>query len=139
MANLARETIRCGGCNLNQFVTLGGRCRRCHQPFTKAETIPPEPRRVEVYHPAPITFYRAYSRESTLRRLPDTFRLIRLTLGYSQKALAERAGWTRTYVSKLESGKCAPNMRTVMRFAALFGFSLGFLFQMVECAAEAEG
>ena len=55
----------------------------------------------------------------------------------SQGELAERIGMTRQTVAAIEKGKYAPSLEAAFRIAAVFGVSLGEVFQY-DRAADAD-
>lgn len=57
--------------------------------------------------------------EDFYEEAPDLFRDARMTLGLSQRALAEKLGVDFTYISKIENGQLKPGMPTVRKFGKL--------------------
>jgi transcriptional regulator with XRE-family HTH domain len=54
-------------------------------------------------------------------------REIRELRGLSQRGLAERMGVPRTYISKIEGGKCLPTLASLFRLANALGVSAASL------------
>lgn len=48
--------------------------------------------------------------------------------GFTQEALGENMGVSRTYINLLERGRGNPTFHTVMRLANALGIDAGFLF-----------
>ncbi|MGA7291935.1 MAG: helix-turn-helix transcriptional regulator [Terriglobales bacterium] len=48
-------------------------------------------------------------------------RQLREKRGYSQEALAHRAGYHRNYISQLERGEKSPSLAALFNFANVFG------------------
>jgi len=94
-----RPVVRCDRCQRVQFFTANGRCRVCKELFF------PEPKQPS---PPPVT----QEAESKLDRyhVAGHIREIRELRGLSQRGLAERMGAPRTYISKIEGGKCLPTL-----------------------------
>ena len=65
-------------------------------------------------------------------------RSARRTRGWSQEALAERAGLHPTFVSLLERGLRQPSLETVLRLSRALGVPVGELVGPVEAAWEPE-
>ena len=59
--------------------------------------------------------------------LPDAIKRCRVALGLTQQQFAMRFGLTRIKVSQLETGRANPTQETLMKIAAPFGLTLGFL------------
>ena len=53
----------------------------------------------------------------TLPRLSRTLRRARRQRGLSQQSLAERAGLTREYLARLETGQHNPSVATIQKLA----------------------
>lgn len=52
---------------------------------------------------------------------------LRLQRGWSQETLAKKIGIGQQYISKYESGKLSPSLKTIGKLAAAFGVSVDFL------------
>ena len=102
-----REVVRCPACQLTQFKTQTGDCRRCTKPLQLAEVV-------EQLAPLPDLPAIAESGD-VLSRLPGRIRDLRIGRGYSQRELAERMNVPRTYISKLENGKGQPTLSSLDR------------------------
>jgi transcriptional regulator with XRE-family HTH domain len=59
---------------------------------------------------------------------------MRKQAGRSQSEIAERAGWDKAFVSRLESAAAGvnPDTKTLVRYAAACGKALGLVFASVE-------
>ena len=110
----SKAVIRCQKCQLNQFMTRQGNCRRCHQPLLCEEppVIVPE------FQPAQS----ARSAQSSGAARPSidmatAIWLVRSARGMSQRDMAKKMGIARTYISKLEGNRCVPSPPQIRRIA----------------------
>ena len=127
-----REVIRCQGCQLVQFRTVSGRCRRCARPLLPRLVLVPriasaeEPsqalgRRFPVRPPGPPRPF--LLRDAHFEKPKIGAKLIRLRKerGLSQTELARLTGIPRSYVSRMENDHLTPGPRIVSRLAAAVG------------------
>ncbi len=112
----SREVLRCERCQLVQFRTSGGNCRRCHKPLE-----PEEP----VITSAPLQLAQAPAREEL--DVARAVRSIRHAKSLSQRQLAARMDVPRTYISKIENGKAVPTLSSLARLAAALEAPIGEL------------
>jgi ribosome-binding protein aMBF1 (putative translation factor) len=102
-----RETGRCPACQLNQFITRSGNCRRCEGAL-KEESEP-----TVVRKPRP---------ECSLR---DVFVVnilaARHERRWSQNDLAREMSAPRIWISRMENGHTHPLLTSIQRFADAFG------------------
>ena len=98
-----REIIRCGSCQLNQFMTATGQCRKCG---TKLEK-PKEP--VETAPPAQPAQQSLFWGTILLK--------LRTRRGLSQTKLAKKINRPRTFISKLERRAFPPTISTCLLLA----------------------
>jgi transcriptional regulator with XRE-family HTH domain len=109
-----REVIRCKTCGLVQYRASAGNCRRCLRPvLPKIEfLIPLEkwPNQVMV--------------ENIGRRL----RQVRESRGMTQCELEARSRASRSYLSRIESGRITPSIVTLERISEALGVGLNQLF-----------
>lgn len=104
-----RTVLRCNHCQLVQFETSTGLCRRCHRTPSVTTQSPP-------FHQEQAPRY--VSHPPTLKiALGMRLRLLRSANHLSQRDLASRVGCPRTYVSKIECGRVLPSVRSLQRFA----------------------
>ena len=68
--------------------------------------------------------------------LPDAIRQCREALGLTQQEFADRFSLTRLQVSHLETGRSNATQETLMRIAAPFGFTVGFVPRKVNASSE---
>lgn len=99
-----RDVLRCCACELVQFPTRAGVCRKCREPYEKTDELvsSPAPRRAVsslLYHDVGL----AMAAVRAWRRL-------------SQSDVARRMRTSRTYVAKLERG-LIPQTKTFLRIA----------------------
>lgn len=110
VADAAKEVIRCKNCQLNQYMTRQGNCRRCRQPLLVEEP------------PVVVNEFPAHASEPTGSRRPPVdmataIWMLRSARGLSQRAMAKKMGIARTYISKLESARCMPSAAQIRRIA----------------------
>ena len=102
----SREVLRCERCQLVQFRTTSGHCRRCHKPLELEE--PPLPA-------SPLHLVaQAVPQELDVARAVRTLRHAR---ALSQRQLAARMQVPRTYISKIENAKAMPTLSSLERLA----------------------
>ena len=104
----SKAVIRCQKCQLNQFMTRQGNCRRCHQPLLCEEP----PVIVHEFQPAQSA---GPARPSV--DMATAIWLLRSARGLSQRAMAKKMGIARTYISKLEGNRCVPSPGQISRIA----------------------
>jgi transcriptional regulator with XRE-family HTH domain len=110
-----REVVRCtfGDCNIVQFKTINGLCRKCHRPLEIEEPVRPGPIPVDSQPAEP-------SSEAGLK-VAGQVKDIRRARHLSQRQLAGRMQVPRTYISKIENGKAIPTLGSLERLAAALG------------------
>lgn len=101
----AREVLRCEHCQLVQFRTSTGQCRRCHKGL---EPVEPPQSSIHLHTGAPAT------EEIDIAK---TVRGLRRERNLSQRQLATRMQVPRTYISKIENGKAVPTLSSLDRLA----------------------
>ncbi len=116
----AREVIRCGFCDLNQFMTKDRRCRRCRTPLTiLSEACSDQPcvQNMNLLTQRNIRKIFHDSTDAGSFRIPSNLRDLRNAKGMSQCELAVRMGIPRTYISKIERGYVIPTLKSISRIA----------------------
>jgi transcriptional regulator with XRE-family HTH domain len=108
----SKAVIRCQKCQLNQFMTRQGNCRRCHRPLLNEEP----PVMVHEFQPAQSAQSAGPARPSV--DMATAIWLLRSARGLSQRAMAKKMGIARTYISKLEGNRCVPSPGQIRRIAA---------------------
>ncbi|MGH9488684.1 MAG: helix-turn-helix domain-containing protein [Terriglobales bacterium] len=132
-----REVLRCPQCQLVQFRTQNGFCRRCRGALDAAPPPPPPPvlaAKVAELEPGVETA------EASGVLVPDVagaIRLWRQGRGLSQRQLAERMRVPRTYVSKIENDKATPTLTSLERMAAAMETSVARLLDGVPASSGA--
>lgn len=110
-----REVIRCQHCRLNQFAQGNRLCKRC-----KGELGVP------LHHV--VRRPRAGHEAARVKPVPATVaeRVVglRTKSKLSQCQLAKLIDCPRTWISKIENGRCHPQIATVQRLALAFGVSI---------------
>jgi ribosome-binding protein aMBF1 (putative translation factor) len=109
-----KAVIRCKKCQLNQFMTRQGNCRRCRRPLLYAEP----PVMVQECQPAQSD---GPARPSI--DMATAIWLLRSARGLSQRDMAKKMGIARTYISKLEGNRCVPSPPQIRRIAGILEVS----------------
>lgn len=65
-------------------------------------------------------------------RFGAVVRDLRLAKGYTQEAFADRCGFFRTYLSRVETGRANPTLNAIEVIAAALDLSMTELFRMAE-------
>ena len=129
-----REVVRCIHCKLNQFVTVSGLCRKCH----KVPVFVPEPVAVEGMDPVMVEEPKYTAALTPITRaFPVVIRACRAGREYSQRDLAKEMAVPRTYISKIEIGRCTPTLASFLNFARGLNLSPRFILEMAEAMASA--
>jgi DNA-binding XRE family transcriptional regulator len=112
-----KAVIRCKKCQLNQFMTRQGNCRRCRRPLLCEEppVIVPE------CLPAQSAQFAGPARPSI--DMATAIWLLRSARGLSQRDMAKKMGIARTYISKLEGNRCVPSPPQIRRIAGILEVS----------------
>lgn len=130
-----REVLHCPHCNLVQFRTRNGMCRRCHNPLVVEEPcVSPEP------DPAEAEAAPEEGGSGIVRQLGRRVRAFRRMRGLSQYDLATRMHVPRTYLSKVENCRAVPNLTSLSRIASALGIGLNHLLSdswIERCELEA--
>jgi transcriptional regulator with XRE-family HTH domain len=108
-----REVLSCPHCGLVQFRTRNSRCRRCQRSLDDRleHSIRPVP------DPVSTTTTAIENRSSITQMVGRRVREIRKMQALSQRELAGRLNVPRTYLSKVETSKVLPTIRTLHRLA----------------------
>ncbi|MGH9468322.1 MAG: helix-turn-helix domain-containing protein [Terriglobales bacterium] len=123
-----REVLRCPQCQLVQYRTQSGLCRRCRNSVDAVPEPAPPPALVSKL-PAELE-PGIETAEATGVPVPDVAAAIRLwrqRRGLSQRQLAERMRVPRTYVSKIENDKATPTFTSLERMALAMQTSIACL------------
>jgi ribosome-binding protein aMBF1 (putative translation factor) len=112
----AKAVIRCKKCQLNQFMTRQGNCRRCRRPLLCEE--PP----VVVPECQPARSAQAGTARPSID-MATAIWLLRSARGLSQRDMAKKMGIARTYISKLEGNRCVPSPPQIRRIADILEVS----------------
>lgn len=131
-----RPVVRCAACELVQFITKRGSCRRCFKPLPKPEQLEP---------PAEIPVTRActiVAAADTVRHEPagsgsqldlvvtlgHRVRDLRTRLKITQEGVCRRSGVSRGYFSRIEAGQMTPTIGTIEKICGAFGISMRDFF-----------
>ncbi|MNV97256.1 anaerobic benzoate catabolism transcriptional regulator [compost metagenome] len=66
--------------------------------------------------------------KSVRRRFGERIRQLRIDTGMSQEAFAEKCGFARTYMSRVETGGANPSLDALQTFATALKMPLSELF-----------
>jgi len=119
MGNAVRNAVRCGRCQLLQFETRSGDCRKCaaHLPIPKPEPPPPlsMPTRC-----GPLHNGRIRGKGSNYTPAVSYFMLeFRRFRRFRQEDLCQLLHAPRSYISKIERCKLVPGTDMIARIAAV--------------------
>lgn len=109
-----KAVIRCKKCQLNQFMTKQGNCRRCRSPLM-CEEQPVMASDCPSAQPTQSAEPAGPARPSV--DMATAIWLLRSARGLSQRAMAKKMGIARTYISKLEGNRCVPSPAQISRIA----------------------
>lgn len=112
-----KAVIRCKKCQLNQFMTRQGNCRRCRRPLLCEE--PP----VIVPECQPVRSAQSAGPARPSIDMATAIWLLRSARGLSQRDMAKKMGIARTYISKLEGNRCVPSPPQIRRIAGILEVS----------------
>ncbi|MGA1998809.1 MAG: helix-turn-helix transcriptional regulator [Terriglobales bacterium] len=112
-----KAVIRCKKCQLNQFMTRQGNCRRCRRPLL-FEELP-----VIVHECQPARSAQPASPARPSIDMATAIWLLRSARGMSQRDMAKKMGIARTYISKLEGNRCVPSPPQIRRIAGILEVS----------------
>jgi transcriptional regulator with XRE-family HTH domain len=114
---VAPEVIRCTPCGLNQYVNAARSCRRCKAALVSAPALRVIATLKLTPRPSQSSLVTVAGQREMRLTQGAAIRDARLKLGLSQYDLAEQMGCPRTYISKLENGRCLLTVPSVFRFA----------------------
>ena len=117
MVEDSREVVKCGHCQLVQFRTCSGNCRRCFSEI---------PQHVKLDERSPVELLvseDAVKKISKELRFGDNLKLLRVSFGYSQGDLAVKLSSSRTYVCRIEIGSQEPGLEFIERISECFSIS----------------
>lgn len=79
--------------------------------------------------PNPTAEQKRKEKEAFALKIGKHLKEIRENKGLSQEALSEEAGYYRTYVNKIETGKYSPSLHTIWRLSDALGLTLKEFFK----------
>ena len=121
-----RSVIRCHCCRLVQFRSPAGVCVKSGRLLLSGQPEPPQAEIVVINSPPRTPQLGDYD-------FPFALKLLRIASDLSQRQLAAKMrGVSRTYISKIESGKVEPHVRCAQRSVEALGLT------MAEFAAVAQ-
>jgi ribosome-binding protein aMBF1 (putative translation factor) len=128
-----REVIRCAHCQLNQFATVSGHCRKCRKPLT-LETPKAEPEEV-----VPDSAIGGLALDQAMRDVLWLFRKLRRL---TQSQLAARMKTRGNYISKQENGcvreryQGGITLKAFLRYCRALDIDPAIAVQIVELRAQ---
>jgi ribosome-binding protein aMBF1 (putative translation factor) len=122
-----RAVVRCDRCELVQFDTRTGRCRRCQASLYEALQEPPG----SAVPPA-----RSFTVSST-SAVGFIVRLLRQAHGMTQSELAERLGVHRNWVNLVERRRCQVRLESVSRLSEALETPASVLLDLAVLAGRA--
>lgn len=136
MSEEEREIIRCQHCDLRQYATVSGNCRRCKQPPVPPPPAPPvppgdsKPPQLDLKNRGHLPGVENHANLVAATALVLTS--LRSEAGLSQSQMAARIGCARSYVSKVERSHAFPTIGSLDRFAQALGITLGGLVVQID-------
>lgn len=125
----AREVVRCPHCQLVQFQTANGNCRKCRKALAKEIALAPavkETGRPAGVRPVDVLDGRPYD-------VGIAVWVLRKAMGLSGRQLATRMNVPRTYITKVENDKATPTLRSLARLSESLGVPV---YGLVEIAVH---
>jgi transcriptional regulator with XRE-family HTH domain len=121
-----REVIRCKTCGLVQYRTRTGNCRRCLRllPPKVEFVIPPAERPGDDRR----LFEKCPNRE-TVKNIGQRIRQLHESRGMTQTQLQARSRVSRSYLSRIESGRMIPSLGTLEKISEALGVGLNRFFE----------
>lgn len=128
MTKEERPTVRCSACQLFQYKTASGMCRRCRKPLPALKppslplpTQPPEP------ESPPVPFS---NQQEAVKNIGKRLAEIRLLKNFPQDSSKWGGSFpVRSYVSRLESGTNRPTIAVLEHLAERYGVSIREFFK----------
>jgi transcriptional regulator with XRE-family HTH domain len=137
-----REIIRCNYCNLNQFHTESGNCRKCGVPYVRLK-VQPKPKLEPYIRPLPLLSWPYQSGIVNPRAdgiggyaMGPIFQFLRFRAGLSQGELSAIAKVPRTYVSRLEHNNICPSPPMVLGLCKALNIHIGDFVTLVESQGD---
>jgi DNA-binding XRE family transcriptional regulator len=115
-----RQILRCPQCELIQFETATGICRRCHRLLDG----PTADLRNQPLLPSDSCL----TAEALAKRIGGEIRSLRKDRRLSQERIANKMAISRSAVSKLESGKSVPSLAKLHRVTSALGIDIAEVF-----------
>lgn len=125
-----RETVRCAFCTLVQFRTHNNCCRRCLAPLADISLNANPFDVVAACSPEPGTARSGKtSRSNGLPDVGNSIRAWRQAKRLTQTDIRNRAGISRSYLSRIESGRMTPSLATIEKLAVALELNVAELLQ----------
>ncbi len=133
---LDREVVRCKVCQLVQYRTRAGNCRRCLRllPARVEFLIPPPP--VQDLPGDDRQLMEDWHNSDTVEHIGERIRQLRESRGMTQSQLQSSSRVSRSYLSRIESGQMTPSLGTLEKISEALSVGLSRFF-VTESDAEA--
>lgn len=118
--SVSRRVLRCIHCELCQYTTANGQCRRCHWPLG----VP----HLNLLNQSSSSSGAISPSNLLAKRIGATIRILRQESRLSQKAFACKAGVSRPVITKLENGRSIPTLAKLQRVTAALGIDIAEVF-----------
>src|ERR1700692_4017672 len=125
---LDREVIRCQVCGLVQYRTRTDNCRRCLRllppkgtfvsPTPSPQDLPGDDRQL----------FENWPNRDTVENIGQRIRQLRESRGMTQSQLQARSRVSRSYLSRIESGKMTPSLGTLEKLSEALDVGLNRFF-----------
>ena len=120
----ARRVVRCATCNLNQYMTVSGCCRRCSSRLDRpAYTLPEAPETI-LENPQIVAVNSGESNSDTVANLGTRLRAIRRERGIMMSKKNGNGLLSYSYMSNIERGHMMPTLHSLEKLAEVYGVQL---------------
>jgi ribosome-binding protein aMBF1 (putative translation factor) len=114
------DALYCSACDLVQFVTSSGLCRRCHR---KLDCSLINRRKISILPPSG-----GLSADPLAKRIGATIRSLRKERKLSQARFSASIGVARPVLSRIERGLAVPTLKHLEKITSALGMDLLDLF-----------
>ncbi|MBI3404459.1 MAG: helix-turn-helix transcriptional regulator [Acidobacteria bacterium] len=125
---LDRDVVRCKICQLVQYRTRVGNCRRCLRmlPAKVEYLIPPPP--VQDLPGDDRQLLEDWHNSDTVEHIGERIRQLRESRGMTQSQLQSSSKVSRSYLSRIESGQMTPSLGTLEKISEALSVGLSRFF-----------
>ena len=135
---MERAVARCGVCKLNQYVPTNGCCRRCAAPLDQITKPEAGASTSELFasHKTDVLSLSLVSERNHRSMWTTALALVllkeRRRRKLSQREVSQRAGLSRTYISRIETGRLGISFATLALCAKAFDLSVSEIVTRAE-------